>query len=71
MQPKERREGRAEGIREGVQLCIVHMREVVAGRAVTGFQAALILERAMIGAETPEAIARRKAVDALRATATS
>ena len=57
-----------EGVREGIAMCIKFCREVIAGRAYTGFQVAIQIDKAMIGTEAAELTQRRAAVEALRAS---
>ena len=65
---QEEREAHRFGVREGVELCIKHCKQVIGNHALTGHQMAGVLERAMIGAETPEAAKRRELVESLQAT---
>jgi hypothetical protein len=54
------------GVREGIALCVKFCREIVAGRAYTGFQIAVQLDKGLIGAETAEAQQRRAMVEGMR-----
>lgn len=64
--PQIQRKAERDGMREGIDACVKFLREKVRGRALTGFQAAVIIERAMIDAELPEVAARRRFIDSLQ-----
>ena len=51
---------------EGVQMAARFMRSVIAGRAITGYQAAAEIEKRIIGEETGEQQQRRAMVEAMR-----
>lgn len=57
---------RQAGIREGIALVVTYLRETIAGKAFTGYQLAVTVERAMLASETPEVAQRRALVDSLR-----
>jgi hypothetical protein len=66
VKPKKEREAHQEGVREGLNMAIKFLRTVIGGRALTGYQSALALDKAMVGAELPEAQERRKFIEAMR-----
>jgi hypothetical protein len=55
-----------ELVRAGIARCIEYMRSKVGTRALTGNQAALMIERAMLSAERHEITARRNLLQGLR-----
>ena len=55
-----------EIFRRGIARCVEYMRERVAGSAITGYQAAAMIERSLIANEPAESEARRRFVDNLR-----
>jgi hypothetical protein len=57
---------RSKAILEGVQMAARFMRRVVAGKAITGYQAATAIENAMIATDTAEAQQRRAMVEGMR-----
>lgn len=57
---------RSKAIMEGVQMAARFMRSVIAGRAITGYQAAAEIEKRIIGEETGEQQQRRAMVEAMR-----
>ena len=54
-----------EALKEGVKLCCKFAREVMAGRAYTGYQVATMLER-FVGTESAELVQRRELIRSLR-----
>lgn len=60
-----------ELVRSGIDKCIKYMREKIAGQAITGFRAALMIERAMLEIEPQEVTARRQFIAALQREAKS
>lgn len=66
MKPKAERDAHQAGVLEGVRMAAKFCREILGSRAYTGHQAAMHIERSMIGLETPEAAQRRALIDSLR-----
>lgn len=60
------RKARAEGLQDGLARCMRYLREKIGSHAVTGYQAALMIERSELDGDTQEIIARRQFVEALR-----
>lgn len=68
VKPRNERAARQEGMREAIARCVKYFRERVAGKSITGYQAALMIERAMIEEEPAESEARRRFIDSMRGT---
>ncbi len=58
-----------EQIRRGIGRVVEYMRLQIGARALTGYQAALMIERAMLESEQQSVTARREFVEALRGEA--
>ncbi len=56
---KRERAATFRGFEAGVSACVRFLRDTVGDRAASGHQAALLLERGVTGAESPEIVARR------------
>lgn len=54
------------GFEEGVKRCVRVLREKIAGKAVDGFSAAYILEKACLVSEAPGVAERQKLIDSMR-----
>lgn len=54
------------GSEERLQSCVKYLREVVAGRCLSGFEIAKLLEKHTLGDSAPELIARRRLIDSMR-----
>lgn len=65
-QKQELARERGEAIREGVALACRFMRQVIAGRALTGHQAARELERAHLPQDSGDVEQRKAMLEALR-----
>lgn len=57
----------AELQKEGVRRCVEYLRTHVANQAITGYKAAMMIERALFEIELPEATARKEFIEQLRA----
>ncbi len=64
--PLGERKAANDGVKSGIDRCIRYLRESVGGKAITGYVAALMIERSMIENEPAESEARRKFVDGMR-----
>ncbi len=56
----------AELKRDGINRCVAYMRNKVAGQAITGYQAALMIERAMLEIELEESAMRKRFIEQLQ-----
>lgn len=56
-----KREGAAHyrGFEEGIAICLKFLREQVGDRALTGYQSAKAIEKAVLSSESAEVLARR------------
>ena len=66
VKPMNERKAHSEGFQAGLQRCISYLRQTIGGKALTGHQAALMIERSMLDGESNEIIARRQWIEALR-----
>ncbi len=66
VKPLSERKAENNGVRSGVDRCIRYLRESVGGKAITGYVAAMMIERAMIENEPAESEARRRFVEGMR-----
>ena len=65
VEPLKQRNASATGFAHGIARCVEYFRTKVAGTAVTGYQAAAMLERAMIESEPPGTKARERFIQVL------
>jgi hypothetical protein len=54
------------GVARGISLAVKFLREKIAGQALTGYQSAVAIERAMISTETAEVTERRAMIASTR-----
>jgi hypothetical protein len=60
------RKAHEDGLREGIARVVKYLREKVGNRAITGYQCALMIERAMLETESNAVTARQQFIEALR-----
>lgn len=56
----------AELQKEGIRRCVEYLRTHVGNQAITGYKAAMMIERALFEIELPEVTARKKFVEQLQ-----
>ncbi len=66
VKPMNERKAHTDGVQDGLARCIKYLREKIGSRALTGHQAALMVERSMLDGEQNSVTARRQFVEALR-----
>ncbi len=66
VKPMGERKAHADGVQEGLARCIRYMRESIAAKSISGYQAALMIERSMLEFEPAEVRARQRFVEQLR-----
>lgn len=66
VKPMNERKAKSEGVEEGLQKCIRYLREHIGNRALTGYQAAMMVERAMLETESFNVQARERLIDSMR-----
>ncbi len=63
---KRERAAYQKGAQHGFEACIKYLREHVAGRSLSGYETAKVLEKNMLGPGAPELIAQRKLIASMR-----